>query len=523
MANMEMIYQISSNLFTSQSFQYVFDVRDECNNLLGTVKQSPSPLFGYSTFDMGQIMRQYLGYDECWFTGASSIQFGQRNGAFTKQTITAGNFKFMFGEEYRPNTTASVTLYNGLNSASNASFSLPWTPPATEGRPLLSKNNQVVEDYVHEFVINGISEDESTETRLDPWWKNKKYISNRESPWDIMDTWPGSPNVCLTDAPRDEQYIDINDYHTISAINGNFEGSDVYSQDIYGLGLRIYNNGGTQLAEHRAFNFSTNSFDATIGAGPRSHPTQSWNEVNQLLMCSELDPTVQDIQTTYTQLVHMGVGPRNIIETFGFNMNSAYPTWDHYTVYVVPPVTSSNNAVHLIESPTDALWRGVDTGSIWWDEFTFYKKEDCIDKTRFAWINRYGVFDYFNCFSLIKNTETVARENWKQSHVAYSDFNQTGTDKRRRPGTRTLQNKMEETITTTTNWITQTQADWLEELFRSATVFIQVEDTNVANLYKQYIPVEIVNASVTKRTNPRSQKNFLYEITYRLANQKRTR
>ena len=82
MANMEMIYQISSDLFTSQSFQYVFDVRDECNNLLGTVKQSPSPLFGYSTFDMGQIMRQYLGYDECWFTGASSIQFDQRNGAF---------------------------------------------------------------------------------------------------------------------------------------------------------------------------------------------------------------------------------------------------------------------------------------------------------------------------------------------------------------------------------------------------------------------------------------------------------
>ena len=95
---------------------------------------------------------------------------------FTKQTITAGNFKFMFGEEYRPNTTASVTLYNGLNSASNASFSLPWTPPATEGRPLLSKNNQVVEDYVHEFVINGISEDESTETRLDPWWKNKNIF-----------------------------------------------------------------------------------------------------------------------------------------------------------------------------------------------------------------------------------------------------------------------------------------------------------------------------------------------------------
>jgi len=527
MANSEMIFQVNSDNYTSQSMQFVFDIQDECGRLISTVKQSPSPLIGggrgYAIFDPGQIMRQYLSYDECWFTGGSTFKFGFRPAAFTKQKYTAGNFKFCFGEEFRPNPTASITLYNGFNEEEADYAGQTYVPPGgVAGRPEKFTNDQAPWSYGYEFVVNGISEDESTETYDDPWWENKKYVV-RTTPWDIMTTWPGSPNVCLTDAPRDEQYVDVGDYHTISALNGSFEGSDTTAQDIYGFGFRIYNQAGTELANWRTFNFSSNSFDDTIGAGPRFHPTQSWNEVNQLLMCSELDPTADSIQTTYTQLVHIGVGPRNINETFGFNIDSAYPTWDHYTMYVVPPVTSSNNAVRLIESPTDALWRGVDTGSIWWDSFTFYRQEECIDKTRFAWINRYGVWDYFNCFSLIKNTENITRETWKQSHVNYSDFNSRNTDKRRRAGTRVLQNKIEETITTTTGWITQAQADWLEELFRSATVFIQVEDTLNTNLYRQYIPVEIVNASITKRTNPRSQKNFLYEITYRLANQKRTR
>jgi hypothetical protein len=76
-------------------------------------------------------------------------------------------------------------------------------------------------------------------------------------------------------------------------------------------------------------------------------------------------------------------------------------------------------------------------------------------------------------------------------------------------------NKLDQTKTVTTDYLNQTDADWIKELIYSANVYVQ-EGTD-------FIPVVITNASVTEKTNPRSQKLYTYEISFKYANQQRAR
>jgi hypothetical protein len=63
--------------------------------------------------------------------------------------------------------------------------------------------------------------------------------------------------------------------------------------------------------------------------------------------------------------------------------------------------------------------------------------------------------------------------------------------------------------------LTQEEADWLEQLFYSPNVYIQ-DGSNM-------VPVIINSSDFVSKTNPRTQKNFQYAITYTLANSKRPR
>ena len=72
-----------------------------------------------------------------------------------------------------------------------------------------------------------------------------------------------------------------------------------------------------------------------------------------------------------------------------------------------------------------------------------------------------------------------------------------------------------ETKTANTDYLTQTDADNLRELFFSTDVFIQ-DGT-------EWLPVVITSANITEKTNPRTQKLYRYTVEYRLANEVRAR
>jgi hypothetical protein len=192
------------------------------------------------------------------------------------------------------------------------------------------------------------------------------------------------------------------------------------------------------------------------------------------------------------------MGPRNITNAGNINLDTL--PWEYYTVKLVGQQASEVANLNAI-----------------WDQFTIYKTTgNCeYNGVRFAWINDYGVYDWYT-FSLADNKNTsLERGIYKQPFVNYSTTTATVPYDIKRRGDNSYYVNIREEFTANSDWLTQTEADWLDKLFYSPNVYIQ--DGN------NMIPVIITSNAFTNRTNPRTQKNFQYAITYTLANNKRSR
>jgi hypothetical protein len=130
------------------------------------------------------------------------------------------------------------------------------------------------------------------------------------------------------------------------------------------------------------------------------------------------------------------------------------------------------------------------------------------------WINNLGVWDYYNFTLATTNTYELEKNTYKQNFVDYSTGTTAAYDIRRR-GTSVFDTQIRQVETVNSNWLTQEESDWLEQMFYSPNVYIQ-EGRNI-------IPIWIDTTDVITKSNPRNQKLFTYNVSYRTANQKRSR
>lgn len=280
----------------------------------------------------------------------------------------------------------------------------------------------------------------------------------------------------LTNQPK-TQSIQEDEYHTISLYNGNVSNSDILAQDIFHMQISWYNSAGSQIQNDSYYN------RVNQGGGPRTSSSQLWNEVY-------LD------QTNATRLIHVGVGTQNL-EDAGVSIPS---NWAYYTV--------------TIQAQGDD---GQENGSAIFADYRFNKDTAACDFTgkRFAWKNEFGVWDYFT-FKLAESTvSNLERNSYEQSFVDYSTSTNSVPYSRERRGMSQYYNKVSKQHVVESDYLDQANADALRELFYSTDVYVQ-EGT-------AFVPVTISNASITEKTNPRSQKLFRYTAEFRYANEVRPR
>ena len=282
-------------------------------------------------------------------------------------------------------------------------------------------------------------------------------------------------NHALTNAPT-TQSIQDGEYATISLINGNFNGSTTAAQDIYAVSVKVYDSASTEIDDYTIFNTTGN------GGGPRTATSVLWS-------------TAAPLQTSATQLITMGVGPANL----SAGGNTLPSDWAYYIVRVLGQQSSSTPN----ESGSYATIR--------------YNKQDpncSYDGVRFAWKNEFGVWDYYNFTLQTDKSFSIERAAYEQTFVPFNDVNPIPYSKERR-GSINYYNKLTQTLVANSDWLTQAEADWLKELFFSANVFQQDGS--------EFYPVVITSADLTEKSNPRTQRNFQYQIAFQPANQKNPR
>lgn len=369
----------------------------------------------------------------------------------TNNTACGKDFKIRFGEEYATSTTGSTTLYTGEN-------------PASAGNPNISGS-----DYI--FLLDGVT---NPNDLIDwNWNSGSKY---EEESTDGLTSFNHQFGLTAFNTSS----VRVGDYHTLSILNGNLAGvigsavDSSLAQDIYCVVYRQYDAANTLLDTDILYN---------TAAGPRTTSAELWSDVY-------LD------QDETTRLIHFPAGPQNI-EDAGV------------------PILSDDTGYYTMTFYNQTEEPGVNYNGVFGEYRFDIDSANCgYPGVRFAWKNEYGVWDYFN-FNLAESTTSVIeREQFEQTNVNFSGTNTSPYNKARR-GEKQYQNRVNKTRTAQSDYLSQTDADNLRELFFSTNVFVQ-DGT-------EFLPVVIDNASVTEKTNPRSQKLFTYTVNYRYANNERPR
>jgi hypothetical protein len=329
--------------------------------------------------------------------------------------------------------------------------------------------NPAVTASAYYYILNGLVEPYD---KVDWNWPSGSYYTTTA----VNTTGSFSYQHALTNAPT-TQNIQDGEYATISFINGNFDGSTTAAQDIYVVQVTVYDATGSQLDQYDLANLVGN------GGGPRANGTQVWS-------------AVAANQTTGTQLLTVGIGPQNLSD----DGNALASSWAYYTVKAYGQQSA-----------------GVFNPSGSYASLRFNKEgARCgYDGVRFAWKNEFGVWDYYT-FTLANGENTaIERQGYTKSFVDYSTTTPTVVYDKKRRGALQFYNKLTNTQTANSDWLTQDEADWLRELFFSTNVFQQIGN--------EFFPLVITSSTLTEKKNPRTQKLFQYQIEFQPANQPNAR
>ena len=189
------------------------------------------------------------------------------------------------------------------------------------------------------------------------------------------------------------------------------------------------------------------------------------------------------------RMVVFGIGPQNLIDSAAPFTSVLNGEWTSYQISF--RYASSRPKVYTVVNTQNCYY----------------------DTTRFAFINKYGVWDYYSVSLPVSKDTRIERKTYTDTFRKYSgvtspkvlsnrgktQYNLTPTDKYK----------------ITTEYLNQAESDWLTEMYDSPSVYVQVGS--------EFIPINITSAGYTWKTNPLSQKIFQHDIEWEYSNARRSR
>jgi hypothetical protein len=130
------------------------------------------------------------------------------------------------------------------------------------------------------------------------------------------------------------------------------------------------------------------------------------------------------------------------------------------------------------------------------------------EKTRFAFINSFGVWDYYNVYMPTRRSTNIDRKTYEQDRINLNDRIATYNVSNR--GEKQYYTEYTDEFEITTDIIDSQESQWLREMFESSEVFIQSGS--------DFIPINILNNRETIINTAARNKNYQYTIRYQFSN-----
>lgn len=466
----ELLYSVSSSNAFEPQFSYVCDVYlSGSNEFVTRLTQVPNPT-GNATFNLKEVTKSQLEYKDYrkQQPGVGNVVAGPFPNDFDTENYfdltSSKQYVIEFGEAYSTSISSSVTLFPNLTDTELTVFPGVWNANDPND-PLFNTINSL-----SPFVV-------------------LNYPFNYNFPSQSLTFTIGSANNVdhqLTDDPYQLNH-----------------GRSVYEQPTFG-GRRILKTIGKDDYMTRSFitntniqgNIQPNRFSIRVFSGSVVLDFAGFN-----------DSVGNDIYHS-GMTINYGIGPANIRDF----ANSGKLGSDHPSIQAIASgsftyyrVLSAGNAVLLLNEslafgrsllgipPLNASGHRV-----------FYEITSSTKKLRFAFINRYGVYDYFNCYGELKRNTALEKDMVNLPRVNYS----TGTSPFD-PSARGLQDyftDFTDNYSIVTQPLDEYQAQWLGQLFDSPRVSVQQDN--------DFVPILITNSQYQQNLNTARNKDFTYTIEF---------
>jgi len=199
----------------------------------------------------------------------------------------------------------------------------------------------------------------------------------------------------------------------------------------------------------------------------------------------------------------LGVGPQNMAEYL--------PSWktaiDNGDINLIYTTNDPGGVVIYINDLWDGIPRSSGNGAL-----TGLNQpiKQCTDEyTRFAFINSYGFWDYYNSYTPVRRTSNIAKQSVTEPQLNYSSISSPYNIEDR--GEKDYNVDIVDRFEITTDFLDQANSVWLEELMESPSVYIQKGS--------DFVPIVITNSNYTANTNGNRQKLFQYTFEFEPSNQ----
>jgi hypothetical protein len=151
--------------------------------------------------------------------------------------------------------------------------------------------------------------------------------------------------------------------------------------------------------------------------------------------------------------------------------------------------------------------------------FYFYLYDNCLpESTRLVWLNEQGGYDYYTFQSYRQDSKKITRQTYDNRYYA---TNLNSPDRNIARTTKTFDTDIEYQIVLESDYLSVSQAQWIEGLFTSPQVYIMENDfispiDRQDKIYKSLNPIQITSTDVDTITKKHKKLNK-YRITVKTA------
>ena len=212
------------------------------------------------------------------------------------------------------------------------------------------------------------------------------------------------------------------------------------------------------------------------------------------------------------ELHHLGCGPKNIIDKGGIGATAIqHPSASYVDIVFHTKDIQYRLSPNYQNNQGDIFGPGIIA--------SYGKPYQCGDYTRFAWINEYGVYDYYNVWSPLRKRTEINKEQLTESRINYWLGNTTNasviSQNKKGRGTVDLYKQYKDIYQISTEYIPEVTANWIKFMFFSPSVFIQTDNG--------FLPIVITNSNYKVNTQQSANKLFQYEIEFVYAKARRSK